>query len=911
MNKKGFAISGIIYSILVLFFILLFCILSLLGTRKLTLDKIKNTVIGKLESTQLEEKEYRDTSGANKPYLMDNMIPIRYNGTNWVYADIYKEWYDYTDGEWANAVFLNDGVTKSVGDKILEDEIALWYVWLPRYKYTIFNGNNGTVQEQTINITFEKGTASTGTVTCTDALNQTDANGNKISEVCTDSVNGNIIDGSSTYTHPAFTYGDTELTGLWIGKFEVSTSDTDCITNRNSASCNKILPVTIKPNVVSWTNSNISNFFYSIENISKTYKTNGASHALKNMEWGAIAYLKQSNYGLGLTDIGINNYFEKDTTNDVHKYITGCGAASGSLRTTTCNAYNTTDGMLASTTGNIYGIYDLSGGAWEYTMGNMVDLNSNFTPGGSGFGNIINKKYYDAYTYDTVTDTYTRGKLGDATKETLVTVDGNIQGWSNDTSKMMDGIAWPWSRRGGYSGYGDSAGVFHFWSYEGSASDYYGIRAVLIPSEEEYKDTSGANRPELLDNMIPVKYDGTNWVYADIYEEWYDYTDGEWANAVFLNDGITKSVGDAILENEVSLWYVWLPRYKYTIFNGNNGTVQEQVIDIVFEKGTVSTGTVTCTDALNQTDANGNKISEVCTDSVNGNIIDGISTYTHPAFTYGDTELTGLWIGKFEVSTSDTNCIANRNSASCNKILPVTIKPNVVSWTNSNISNFFYSIENISKEHDINGASHAIKNMEWGAIAYLKQSNYGLGLTDIGINNYFEEDTTNDIHKYITGCGAASGSLRTTNCNAYNTTNGMLASTTGNIYGIYDLSGGAWEYTMGNMVNLNGNFTPGNSGFGSIINKKYYDAYTYDTETDSYTRGKLGDATKETLATVNGNIQGWSNDTSKMMDVLSWPWSRRGGYSGYEEEAGIFHFWSYDGSTGNYYGTRAVMLPYE
>lgn len=41
MNKKGFAVSGMIYAILVLFLILVFSILSILGSRKLTFDKLK------------------------------------------------------------------------------------------------------------------------------------------------------------------------------------------------------------------------------------------------------------------------------------------------------------------------------------------------------------------------------------------------------------------------------------------------------------------------------------------------------------------------------------------------------------------------------------------------------------------------------------------------------------------------------------------------------------------------------------------------------------------------------------------------------------------------------------------------------------------------------------------------------
>ena len=63
---------------------------------------------------------------------------------------------------------------------------------------------------------------------------------------------------------------------------------------------------------------------------------------IKNMEWGAVAYLKQSQYGLEDVDIAINN---NGTT-----YYTGGGAS---------NAYK--DNITQSTTGNIYGVYDMSG----------------------------------------------------------------------------------------------------------------------------------------------------------------------------------------------------------------------------------------------------------------------------------------------------------------------------------------------------------------------------------------------------------------------------------------------------------------------------------------------------------------------------------------------------------------------
>ena len=445
MNKKGFAVSGIIYSILILFLILIFSILSILGGRKLILDKLKNGVMNELND-EVFELAYRDRSGANRPELLSNMIPIRYDGTNWVYANINEEWYNYETQEWANAVVLNSGVVKNVGDIITEDEIALWYVWIPRYKYQLFNANNEGVAEQLINIEFERGTASTGTVSCTDAI----ATSGSSSETCTNASNGNW------YTHPAFTFGEEEITGFWIGKFEVSGS-TDTIT--------------VKPNVSSLRSTSVSEYFTAIQNMKTTYGLSGDSHMIKNMEWGAVAYLKQSKYGLGETDIGINNN---------SSYTTGCGATAGSSSSSTCEAYNTTNGMLASTTGNIYGVYDMSGGAWEYVMGNMVNSSGAFYANSSGFSSAPDTKYYDAYTYGTSNTDHVRGKLGDATKETLATFGSNTGGWYSDYAYFVYSSN-SWFNRGGYHYDGSSAGVFSFSNGNGGGSSYVGSRTVLVP----------------------------------------------------------------------------------------------------------------------------------------------------------------------------------------------------------------------------------------------------------------------------------------------------------------------------------------------------------------------------------------------------------------------------------------------
>ena len=346
-----------------------------------------------------------DNSGANKPILYTKMIPVVYDGTKWVYSDgTQTNWYNYTDKQWANAVVLNSGVTKNVGDEVTEEDVALWYVWLPRYKYKKLSN---TPKEQEISVTFENGTSTTGT--------------------------------GENVTHPAFTFGNTELTGFWVGKFEISTTDSTCNSSATSANCDKVLTMTIKPNVSSWRYATISNHFTSIQKVTGTYGINNAdSHMLKNIEWGAVAYLKQSKYGLGTTDIAVN-------TNS--NFYTGGG---------TSDAYKTN--VAQSTTGNIYGVYDMSGGAVESVMGNYNDIISM-----AGFSSMPAAKYYDKYTSST-------GKTGDATTET--------SGWYGDSTGFLDS-SFTWYGRGGDNASDTYAGLFAFDNCGGADCYNPSARAVL------------------------------------------------------------------------------------------------------------------------------------------------------------------------------------------------------------------------------------------------------------------------------------------------------------------------------------------------------------------------------------------------------------------------------------------------
>ena len=388
-----------------------------------------------------------------------------------------------------------------------------------------------------------------------------------------------------------------------------------------------------------------------------------------------------------------------------------------------------------------------------------------------------------------------------------------------------------------------------------------GKKVTYCPTltEDLVEDPTGANRPVLAEGMIPITYDGTNWVKADIYgayNNWYDYGNQKWANAVMVTSSkrdtyMNADVGTTIPENDILAYFVWIPRYKYKLFNATYASGKaSQLIEVTFENGTSTTGNVTCTYASNG--------AETCQNKANGN------WYTHPAFTMinasgNKTELKGIWVAKFEVSSSTT---APR------------VKPGVSSLRNINVANMystgliFRSTDYITSNGINQSDSHMMKNIEWGAVAYLKQSIYGLGITDIGTNN-----------NGYTGGGTGT---------SYKTNIGQ--STTGNITGVYDMSGGAWEYVMGNY-----NKTAGNSGLTvSGVPAEHIDIYSGNSVSASH----LGDATGETA--------GWYSDTAVFV-YSSLPWFARGGNSDNGVYSGVFNFNYGTGGNYTYLGFRVVL----
>ena len=129
----------------------------------------------------------------------------------------------------------------------------------------------------------------------------------------------------------------------------------------------------------------------------------------------------------------------------------------------------------------------MSGGSWEYVMGNISSVITGYTfyPSSSSFSSrwytTDTAKYLTTYAYDTVYNNqkaYNRGRLGDATAETLLSA-STSGGWYGDYAYFpYSSIAW-FNRGGGFS-LGSYAGVFDFYYDGGYDRSYNSSRAALV-----------------------------------------------------------------------------------------------------------------------------------------------------------------------------------------------------------------------------------------------------------------------------------------------------------------------------------------------------------------------------------------------------------------------------------------------
>lgn len=371
------------------------------------------------------------------------------------------------------------------------------------------------------------------------------------------------------------------------------------------------------------------------------------------------------------------------------------------------------------------------------------------------------------------------------------------------------------------------------------------------------KFSKDANSPKLTDGMIPIKWvEGSgdtpsNWVVCDKNDiDWFSYDHKLWAN-IMLSDGTYKAdtvqVGQVVQENQLGSMYVWIPRYAYKM--PANSQTTKGTIDVTFlNKSTNRTYT-------------GKEFAKE-TEGVNTSQ----TPIVHPAFTLGDKELEGIWVAKFEASGTNSSGVAvgNRNNEDgtgtgvLGTVEPgITIAkslPNKTSWRDITIGNMQYYCMAIASSQkaqygitssDVN--SHLLKNSEWGAVTYLCYSKYGVVPQTNKSGHNVSGKWNYDLY---TGQGQGAG----VNVKGYTDSDSQKASTTGNVTGIYDMNGGAWEYVAAyydngiNYLNTYGQST--SAVAGSVV--KYIENTKVKSEyADLWDAYKVSDSVKVYKGTEN------------------------------------------------------------
>ena len=473
------------------------------------------------------EGNYDSLKKLNAPALKTGMTPIRFSEvTEAKKGEIIKttreddEWYSYEDKKWANAQ-TQDG--------------SMW-VWIPRYAYRIDNST------KTTDVVFLIGTSDNyydenGKLQTAKRCKSKDE---KVDTTTGYTVHPAFTNESSIeYRNGGW---DRELTGIWVSKFEAAYATSGEIANKAPVKESSIVYTSanvwaqkqevqgVNPEATgdgsiparNWLDgvyeankekikyptfqgssysmnyitindaNNISRALTEEGNIYGLSSSDTDSHLMKNSEWGACTYLARSKtYGIGSTDIAINN---KNLNNGGTSNTQAQGNSKASVYAVT--GYNANNNewndylgtnVSPSTTGNIYGIYDMSGGLWERTASY---INNGKT--GNGASVVIGKekstKYATVYPYSDVGNnddekSVANYKLndkiyGDSVRETSTEGKGATS-WNGDLSYFPGGGS-PFFVRGGTYGGGGLAGLSAFSRGDGNAGWYTGFRSVLV-----------------------------------------------------------------------------------------------------------------------------------------------------------------------------------------------------------------------------------------------------------------------------------------------------------------------------------------------------------------------------------------------------------------------------------------------
>ena len=379
--------------------------------------------------------------------------------------------------------------------------------------------------------------------------------------------------------------------------------------------------------------------------------------------------------------------------------------------------------------------------------------------------------------------------------------------------------------------------------------------------------------------LTAVYWNGSEWVEltsASSQEEWnnwYNYSNQNWANA--------KSA-------DGSMW-VWIPRYEYRI-DTSNKTISVNFVEI----GAPTTDGYTLHPAFG-TDINnggwseelpGFWVAKYAAGYQNATAEEETKTVQYSNLAY--TELNG-----YTSNFLETNLVKGTTKLSYPVFKANTYAYNIISVGDAWL--LAQEIDNADMYGLSNVDSHLVKNSEWGAVAYLTHSQYGVdgnstNMNEVTINN---KNLNNSIYVNNATSGTKANVYAVTSYGNNNTPNDTNASSTKNMTGVFDLNGCVWERVAGYYQG------------GSASTPAWHSAMATSTTTEStkyltlYTsNNKKGDATNETA--------GWNSDYSYFV-YSSYPVFSRGGYYNDGSNAGVFAYYFSYGFPDNGSGFRVCL----
>lgn len=391
----------------------------------------------------------------------------------------------------------------------------------------------------------------------------------------------------------------------------------------------------------------------------------------------------------------------------------------------------------------------------------------------------------------------------------------------------------------------EKSGTYNIKVVHGDEIDL-GQQNIDVDAVIDYKKQDGSwngvsNSPKIMTGMIPVYFDDNNNTVEltenskdEEWKKWFSYDDKKWANAITKNS-----------EGQITGYWVWIPRYEYKI----SGTQ----IDVKFIRT-----------SQKQVDKN--------YDHIHPAFEDGSEKGKNNHYMNGEwrDEIPGFWVAKFQAGFAGGNNdvtkvnttlkVENVTSANFYGLFTKNVDymkypvflGKTYAYNMLDIGDIYNLTRNLTNENNIYGLksddtdSHMLKNSEWGAVTYLTQSSYGVNGQDVIMAN--DVYLKNSGGGYIYGITGYAEEIKNESCNdssdvppygdeikgknvsyAWNTENGQRGSSTQNITGVYDLSGGMHEYVAAYIPNGNQYLISNGKQFANL--NKNVDGYkTYCTE---------------------------------------------------------------------------------